>query len=134
VYPFIIYHAPCGSFHFSPRCTFMGCTAVKAFLWNAINVPQGAIPRSPRRAYALGGGVPPRLGGRRTPRRAEHLRRSPSAQGCRSPPLLSSAHYLLPPWILWAAGLPPRGAGAPAPRWQRGPIPNPRWGMHLGCI
>jgi len=36
-----------------------------------VNVPQGAIPRSPRRAYALGGGVPPRLGGRRTPRRRQ---------------------------------------------------------------
>jgi hypothetical protein len=28
------------------------------------SVPQGATPRSPRRAYALGGGVPMGLGGR----------------------------------------------------------------------
>ena len=33
-----------------------------------------------------------------------------------SPTPLSSAHYLLPPWILWAAGLPPRRAAAPANR------------------
>jgi len=60
------------------------------YTWNLnschrTNVPQGAIPRPPRRTYALGGGVPPRLGGRRTPRRVEHLRRSPSAPGRRSP-------------------------------------------------
>ena len=62
------------------------------FLLHAINVPQGAIPRSPRRAYALGGGIPPRLGGRRNPRRAEHLRRTPSAPGCGSPPRGAAAH------------------------------------------
>jgi len=33
-----------------------------------------------------------------------------------SPAPLSSAHYLLHPWILWATGLPPRGAAAPAGR------------------
>ena len=73
--------------HYSPTRPFSPFThCVNA------NVPQGDIPRPPRRTYALGGGVPPRLGGRRTPRRAEHLRRSPSAQGCRSPPRGATAH------------------------------------------
>ena len=33
------------------------------------NVKKGGIPRPPKRAYALGGGVPLGLGGRQSPRR-----------------------------------------------------------------
>jgi hypothetical protein len=40
-------------------------------------VQKGALPRPPRHAFALGGGVPPCLGGRRYPRRQLVGRRSP---------------------------------------------------------
>ena len=76
-----LYHHTSGYSRIATRAKY----CKRLFFAKNCNVPQGAIPRSPRRAYALDGGVPPRLGGRRTPRRAEHLRRSPSAPGRRSP-------------------------------------------------
>ena len=56
---------PCNKSHWTLSRMLVAYAGVHA------NVPQGAIPRPPRRTYVLGGGVPPRLGGRQTPRRRQ---------------------------------------------------------------